>query len=52
MLRHILADWEIKVQRIGLPVSIHSGVGHEGVETKKRGHLRRRTYNAQDANHL
>ena len=51
MLRYIRADGEIKVQRMTLRDSIHR-IDQEGVENMKSGHLRRRTYNVQGANHL
>ena len=51
LLKQILADRGIKVQRMGLRDSIHR-VDHEGVENRKRGRLCRRTYNVQGPNHL
>ena len=51
LLKQILADRGIKVQRMRLRDSIHR-VDHEGVENRKRGRLRRRTYNVQGPNHL
>ena len=51
LFKQILADRGIKVQRMRLRDSIHR-VDHEGVENRKRGRLRRRTYNVQGPNHL
>lgn len=51
LLKQILAHREIKVQRMRLRDNIHR-VDHEGVENRKRGRLRRRTYNVQGPNHL
>ena len=51
LLKQILADGGIKVQRMRLRDSIHR-VDHEGVENRKRGRLRRRIYNVQGPNHL
>ena len=46
LLKQILADRGIKVQRMRLCDSIHR-VDHEGVENRKKGRLRRRTYDVQ-----
>lgn len=51
LLKQILAHREIRVQRMRLRDNIHR-VDHEGVENRKRGRLRRRTYNVQGPNHL
>ena len=51
MLKQILEDRGIKMQRMRLRDSIHR-VDHEGVENRRRGRLRRRTYNVQGPNHL
>ena len=51
LLKQILADQGIKVQRMRLCDSIHR-VDHEGVEHRKRGRLSRRIYNVQGPNHL
>ena len=49
LLKQLLVDRGVKVQRMRLRDSIHR-VDHEGVENRKRGRLRRRTYNAQGPN--
>ena len=46
LLKQILADRGIKVQRMRLCDSIHR-VDHEGAENRKKGRPRRRTYNVQ-----
>ena len=46
LLKQILADRGINVQRMRLCDSIHR-VDHEGVENRKKGRPRRRTYNVQ-----
>jgi len=51
LLKQILADRGIKVQKMRLRGSNHR-VDHEGVENRKRGRLRRGTYNVQGPNQL
>ena len=51
LLKQILADRGIKLQRTRLRDSVHR-VDHEGVENRKRGRPRRRTYNIQGPNQL
>lgn len=51
LLKELLVDRGVKVQRMRLRDSIHR-VDHEGVENRKRGRLRRRTYNVQGPNAL
>jgi len=46
LLKQILADRGIKVQRMRLRDSVHR-VDHKGVENRKKGRLRRRTYDVQ-----
>lgn len=51
LLKQLLVDRGVKVQRMKIRDSIHR-VDHEGVENRKRGRLRRRTYNVQGPNAL
>ena len=51
MIKQILADKGIKLQRMRLRDSIHT-VDHTGVESRKKGCLRRRVHNVEGPNHL
>ena len=51
MLRFLLKERNIKVQRMRLRDSIHR-VDQEGVRERKKGRLKRRVYNVQGPNHL
>ena len=51
LLKELRVDRGVKVQRMKLRDIIHR-VDHEGVENRKRGRLRRRTYNVQGPNVL
>jgi hypothetical protein len=51
LLKHILIQKGIKVQRMRLRDSVHR-VDEEGVEGRKKGRLKRRVYDVQGPNHL